>query len=85
MNVMVAYASKHGSTKGIADFIGERLRNHGLGVDFRDVKNLRNPEDYEAFVVGIAICMFQWMKEAREFVSRNRAILSNQKSEALWF
>jgi menaquinone-dependent protoporphyrinogen oxidase len=38
---------------------------------------IRNAADYDAFVIGSAVYMFHWMKEAKQFVSRNRTILAN--------
>ena len=77
MKVLVAYASKYGSTKGIADFIGERLRQDGVVVDVKDVEEVRSLAGYDAFVIGSALYMFHWMKEAKQFVSKNRAVLAN--------
>jgi len=77
MRVLVAYASKTGSTKRIAEFIGEKLRQEGLQADVQDVDSIRNAADYDAFVIGSAVYMFHWMKEAKRFVSKNRAILAS--------
>ena len=33
--ILVAYATKHGSTKEVAEAITTRLREHGLEVDIR--------------------------------------------------
>ena len=78
MKVLVAYASKAGSTEGIAEFIGEKLRGRGVTVDVHDVGSTKGVEDYDAFVVGSAIYMFHWAKEAKEFISKNQALLSNR-------
>jgi len=78
MKLLVAYASKHGSTEGIAEFIGERLRTRGLEVDVRDVTALGEAGGYDAYVVGSAVYMFHWMKEARRFLSRNQKLLSSK-------
>jgi menaquinone-dependent protoporphyrinogen oxidase len=75
MKVLVAYASKAGSTKGIAEFIGEKLRERGIEAEVQDAGTVRRPEDYDAFVVGSALYMFHWMKEAKQFVLKNRAAL----------
>jgi menaquinone-dependent protoporphyrinogen oxidase len=75
MRVLVAYASKYGSTKGIAEFVGEKLRQRGMQVDVQEVGAVRNAADYDAFVIGSAVYMFHWMKEAKQFVSKNRALL----------
>jgi menaquinone-dependent protoporphyrinogen oxidase len=77
MKVLVAYASKYGSTKGIADFIGEKLRQEGAEADVQEVGAVRKIADYDAFVIGSAVYMFHWLKEARQFVSKNSALLAN--------
>jgi menaquinone-dependent protoporphyrinogen oxidase len=75
MKVLVAYASKAGSTKGIAEFVGEKLRQQGIQADVQDVGVVRNAADYDAFVIGSAVYMFHWMKEAKRFVSKNNTLL----------
>lgn len=40
MKILVAYASKHGSTKGIADCIGRTLEQHGMKVDVLEFGNV---------------------------------------------
>ncbi len=76
MKVLVAYASRAGSTKGIAEFIGEKLQKDGMQVDVRDVSGVGDVASYDAFVVGSALYMYHWLKEARQFVQENRAILA---------
>ena len=53
-----------------------------------EVGNVRNSESFDAFVVGSALYIGHWMKEAKEFAKRNRAILSNRPvwlfSSGLW-
>ena len=78
MHVLVAYASRHGSTQGIAERIGETLRSNGLDVEVRPAASVRSPAGYDAFVIGSAAYMFHWLKDAAEFVRRNRAALSGK-------
>jgi menaquinone-dependent protoporphyrinogen oxidase len=78
MKVLVAYASKTGSTKGIAEFIGERLREHGMQADVLPVDSVQKTEDYDAFVVGSAVYMFHWVKEAKQFVLKHRTLLTSR-------
>lgn len=75
MKILVAYASKYGSTKGIAEFIGERLRQHGVEADVREVGSAGSVEDYDAFVIGSAVFTGHWMNEAKQFVSKNSATM----------
>ncbi len=74
MKAVVVYASKYGSTRGIAEFIAEKLRQ----AEVRHVGEVQNPDDYDAFVIGSAVYMMHWLKEATEFVTRNRALLANR-------
>ena len=75
MRVLVAYASRTGFTKGIAEFIGERLGEHGTQVDVQGVDSVKNLAGYDAFVIGSALYNLHWLKEAKSFVSNNRALL----------
>jgi len=76
MKVLVAYASKTGFTKGIAEFVGEKLRRQGLQVDIMDVRGVKETAAYDAFVVGSAVYMYHWLKEAKEFIEKNEGPLS---------
>jgi menaquinone-dependent protoporphyrinogen oxidase len=78
MKVLVAYASKTGFTKGIAEFIGEKLRGRGVEADVREVGSVHDASGYDAFVVGSAVYMFHWAKEAKGFLSRNQAVLAGR-------
>lgn len=78
MRVLVAYSSKYGATRGIADRIGDRLRDAGHEVDVEPCDNVEYPEGFDAFVIGSAAYMFKWRKEARKFVKRNRELLAER-------
>jgi menaquinone-dependent protoporphyrinogen oxidase len=75
MSILVAYASKHGATQGIAERIAATLRAAGQDAEARPVKATRDRADYDAFVIGGAAYMGSWLKEATEFVRRHQAIL----------
>jgi menaquinone-dependent protoporphyrinogen oxidase len=76
MTVLVAYASKHGATQGIAERIAEKLRQLGKAAEARPVDEVADPTSYEAFVIGSAIYFGSWLKEATEWVHHNQAILA---------
>ncbi len=77
MHILVTYASRHGATQGIAERIGETLRANGLEADTRPAASVKDASAYDAFVVGSAAYMQHWMKDARAFVDRNRAVLAS--------
>jgi len=78
MKVLVAYASKSGFTKGIAEFIGQGLRGRGMTADVGEVSAVHDARDYDAFVIGSAVYMFHWAKEAKRFLSQNGPLLESQ-------
>jgi menaquinone-dependent protoporphyrinogen oxidase len=82
MHVLVAYASRHGATQGIAERIAETLVKAGLDADVRPVSEVKSLAGYDAFVIGSAAYMFKWLGDAVGFVRRNRAVLAGKP---VWF
>ncbi len=78
MNVLVAYASRHGSTTGIAERISARLHAAGFETTCSSVGEVGSLKTYDAFVIGSAAYMFHWLKEATRFVKRNRKVLAQR-------
>ena len=76
MRVLVAYASRHGATQGIAERIAETLVKAGLEAAARPAATVRSLAGYDAFVIGSAAYMFKWLNEAATFVRRNQAALA---------
>lgn len=74
--VLVAYASKCGSTGEVAQAIAQTLCERGMTVDVRRVDEVSDVEAYDAFVVGSAIRMGSWLGEAKRFVETNVATLN---------
>jgi len=73
--VLVTYASKYGSTGGVADAVGKELCSKGMAADVVLIKNARNVSSYQGMVIGSAIYMGKWMPEAVDFVKQNKDIL----------
>jgi len=76
MEILVAYASRHGATRGIAERIADVLRAEGLEAIALEARSVKRPAAYDAFVVGSAAYMFRWLGDATSFVRRNRAVLA---------
>ena len=55
MHVLVAVASRHGSTREIADAIAQELRMQGVDADVRHVEDVPDLNSYDAVVLGSAI------------------------------
>jgi len=71
MRVLVAAASKHGSTSEIAQAIATELTAHGLQAESRDVAAVPTLDGYDAVVLGSAVYVGKWMSEAKAFVEAN--------------
>ncbi len=78
MHVLVAYASRHGATQGIAERIADTLRVAGVDAEARPAASMKSLAGYDAFVIGSAAYMFHWMKEASGLVRRNRSALAEK-------
>ncbi len=74
--ILVAYASKAGSTAGVAGAIGKTLAEGGLEVDVLPMKEVKDLVPYRAVVVGSAIRGGKWLPEAVQFVQANRPALA---------
>jgi flavodoxin len=72
MNVLIAVASRHGSTVEIAATIAEELRQAGHKVDVRNVDDEIAVRLYDAAIIGSAVYMGHWLAEARHFLDRER-------------
>ena len=73
--VLVAYASKYGSTAEIAQKIGQVLQQAGLTVDVLPVDEKPDPTDYDAIVLGSAVYMGRWLKRATNYLKDNEGKL----------
>ncbi|NLG49675.1 MAG: flavodoxin [Chloroflexi bacterium] len=74
--VLVAYATKCGSTAEVADVIGHVLREAGEAVDVRNVEDIQDLKPYGAVVLGSAIRMGKPLPAASRFVRQHRAALA---------
>lgn len=71
MNVLVTYASKHGSTAEIARVIAEGLGNAGHRVELLDATSVESIDGFDAIVLGSAIYVGQWQSPVLELVDRH--------------
>ena len=78
MPVLVAYASRHGATQGIAERIAETLRTEGLSADCRPAGSVKTLDGYDAFVIGSAAYLGHWLKDAADLVRHNRRRLRDR-------
>ncbi len=68
--ILVTYASRTGSTIGVAEAIGNTLIENGADVEVRSMHDINNLTPYHAIVAGSAIQDKQWLPEAMQFMRR---------------
>jgi menaquinone-dependent protoporphyrinogen oxidase len=76
MTVLVAYASRRGSTREIAERIAARLRGHGFDVHLDPLLGREQVGHFQAVVLGSAIYAGRWEREAVDFCRRNASDLA---------
>jgi len=81
--ILVTYATRTGSTVGVAAAIGETLSARGFTVDVRPINDHPSVEGYQKVVIGSAVNGAQWLPEAVEFVKDHQQAL-NQVPVALF-
>lgn len=73
--ILVTYASRLGSTTGVAEAISHTLIESGAEVDIRPMEEVTDLTPYRAVVAGSAIRGKQWLPEAMRFMQVHQATL----------
>jgi menaquinone-dependent protoporphyrinogen oxidase len=76
--ILVAYATKYGATGEIAERIGDELRKAGLEVDVVPVDRVVDLSPYAAVVLGSAVYIGRWRKEAAAFLETHERELAKR-------
>ncbi len=77
-SVLVAYATRYGSTQEVAEAIAATLRESGLEVDLQPLRQVHSIDQYRAFVIGAPLYMFHWHKDALNFLTRYHTALAKR-------
>jgi menaquinone-dependent protoporphyrinogen oxidase len=79
IKVLVAYATRTGSTVGVAAAVGEVLGKRGYFVDVKPIQENPIPDAYDFVILGSAINGGQWLPEALAYIEEHQqAIRSKQ-------
>lgn len=76
--ILITYATRTGSTQGVAEAIGKTLADNGLSVEVRPMSEVTDLTQYSAIVAGSAIQASAWLPEALDFIRTNRHTLSQK-------
>lgn len=74
--ILVAYATRAGSTAEIAAVIGETLAERGFRVDVKSIHSQPALNGYAAVILGSAIRMGSWLPEMVKFIQSNQTALN---------
>ncbi len=75
--VLVAYATRYGSTREVAQEVAKGLRERGLEVDVKPAQDVRSLEGYRAVVLGAPLYIGKLLKEAHSFLTEHQEALAN--------
>ena len=76
--ILVTYATRLGSTAGVAEEIGKTLRENGENVDVFPMSEVNDLSPYRAVVAGSAIQGSSWLPEALEFIRTHQSALQQK-------
>jgi menaquinone-dependent protoporphyrinogen oxidase len=71
-SILLAYATRFGSTQEVAEAIAAVLREAELEVDIQPMQEVRTLDDYDAVVLGAAVYNARWHADAHLFLSQHQ-------------
>lgn len=74
--ILITYASKYGATAEIAQKMSEEMQASGLQVDIFSAEKVKDVTPYQSVILGVALYMGQWRKEAVQFLKAHQGTLS---------
>jgi menaquinone-dependent protoporphyrinogen oxidase len=80
VTVLVAYASRHGATREIAEAIAAELSELGAEAIARDAADVDDLRPFDAVVLGSAVYVGSWLEPARKLVELHGDQLSSRRT-----
>ncbi len=77
-SILVAYATRYGSTQEVAEAVAAALRERGLTVDIGSMRQVRTLDQYRVVVLGAPLYMFHWHKDALRFLAQHHVALAQR-------
>ena len=75
MRVLIAFGSKRGGTAGLADMIGDALREARCEAVVSPASGIYDVTEFDAVIVVSALYANRWHRDARRFIRRHTAAL----------
>jgi menaquinone-dependent protoporphyrinogen oxidase len=76
-SILIAYATRNGSTQQVAEATRARLSEHGAAVEMRLVGEVRSVDGFDAVVLGAPIYSGRWDPHAVKFLKQHQHTLES--------
>jgi menaquinone-dependent protoporphyrinogen oxidase len=76
-SILLAYATRFGSTQEVAETIAASLRQAGFDVDMQPMANVKTLDAHDAIVLGAAIYNAHWHPDVHNFLSRHQEAINH--------
>lgn len=70
---LIAYSSKAGSTKEIAQYMASTLQSAGYNAVAEELSKVKSLSAYGGIIIGAPVYVGNWHKEAKQFVKEHAA------------
>jgi menaquinone-dependent protoporphyrinogen oxidase len=77
-SILLAYATRYGSTQEVAESIAATLRAAGLAVELKPAQEVKTLDNAAAVVLGGAIYNSRWHPDAHQFLSQHQGALQQR-------
>jgi menaquinone-dependent protoporphyrinogen oxidase len=74
--ILLAYVTRHGSTREMAERIGQEMRRSGLNVDISPADGAGQAASYDAVILGSAVYFGLWRRKTVAFLRAWRKLSS---------
>jgi menaquinone-dependent protoporphyrinogen oxidase len=75
--VLVAYGTRYGSTREVAETVAATLGEQGMETDVKQAREVRSLGGYDAVVLGTPLYMGALHRDVRALLEKNRAALEH--------
>jgi menaquinone-dependent protoporphyrinogen oxidase len=79
MTLLVAYGSKRGSTREVAEALAKKLRMSEREVELRPAADVDDLTPYDGVVLGGSLYFGRWHEDAVRFLSKHRRELAERR------
>ncbi len=77
-SILVAYATRYGSTQQVAEAVAAALRERGLAVDVQHMRKVETLTRYSAVVLGAPLYIGHLQKDAQRFLAQHAGALAER-------